>query len=98
MRYPTMIASALCVLATATLGADGRGHGHDRPLDCSRRSLADAVASADENDEIRFTGTCSGPIVITTDGLSLKGVGAAVIDGGGEDVILVDGASGVSLS
>ena len=98
MRYPTMIASTLCVLATASLGADGRGHGHGRPIDCSRRSLAEAVASADENDEIRFTGTCAGPIVIRTDGLSLEGVGTAIIDGGGEDVILVDGASGVSLS
>ena len=94
MRYPTMIASTLCVLATASLGADGRGHGRDRPIDCSRRSLAEAVASADENDEIRFTGKCAGPIVIRTDGLSLEGVGTAIIDGGGQsDVILVDGAS-----
>ena len=44
-----------------------------------------------------FTGVCAGPIVITTDGLTLQGVGTAVIDGGGQDAVVVAGASRVSL-
>ena len=68
------------------------------PLDCSKKSLADAVLNAsDKNQTISFTGVCAGPIVISTDGLILKGVGTAVIDGGGENAVTVAGTSRVSL-
>src|SRR4029450_8071201 len=68
-------------------------------LDCQHKSLADAVRSGKEKDQtINFTGTCAGPIVIDTDGLTLNGVGTASIDGDGEDAVRIVGAANVSLS
>jgi hypothetical protein len=68
------------------------------PLDCSKKSLADAVRDATGKDStIVFTGICAGPVVIATDGLTLKGVGTAVIDGSGADALTIIGASRVSL-
>ncbi len=67
------------------------------PLDCGKKSLGKAVDDA-KNDSISFTGICSGPIVIRSDGLSLIGVGTAIIDGGGQDAVTVAGAHGVSLA
>lgn len=92
MRYPTVMLLSSCLLAATTSAAA------DPVLDCSRRSLANAVERAhDRNREITFTGTCQGPIVIQLDGLTLRGVGNAVIDGGGNDAVTVAGASGVVL-
>ncbi len=68
------------------------------PLDCYRKSLAKAVANAHTDDVIKFTGVCSGPVVIRVDGLSLQGVGTAVIDGASQDAVTVDGAHMVSLA
>jgi hypothetical protein len=69
-----------------------------KPLDCSKESLAAAVDGAREKDAvIPFTGVCAGPIVITTDGLTLQGVGTAAIDGGGQNAVVVAGASRVSI-
>ena len=67
------------------------------PLDCGKKSLADAVNKADTADTISFTGTCTGPIVIQTDGITLKGAGIAIIDGGGQDAVTIAGAHGVAL-
>ena len=67
------------------------------PLDCGKKSLAAAVSEASDKS-IAFTGTCAGPVVIRSDGLSLTGVGAAIIDGGGQDAVTVAGAHGVSLA
>ena len=94
MRYPTAMLLSFCLLAfTATPGAA------EPVLDCSRRSLANAVERAHErNRVITFTGTCQGPIVIQLDGLELRGVGTAVIDGGGNDAVTIAGASGVVLT
>jgi hypothetical protein len=95
MRYPTVTLLACCLLAgTAAVSAD------NEPLDCGRKSLADAVRDVRDDDRttIRFTGVCAGPIVIRTDGLSLKGVGTAIIDGGGRDAVTVKSASRVSLT
>ena len=67
-------------------------------VDCSKKSLADAVREADDkNLTITFTGICNGPVVVTTDGLTLKGVGMAIIDGGGADALTLTGTSRVSL-
>ena len=83
---------ALCVLAQVVSVSAAN------PLDCSKESLAAAVAGAREKDAvIPFTGVCAGPIVITTDGLTLEGVNTAVIDGGGQNAVVVAGASRVSL-
>jgi hypothetical protein len=70
---------------------------NNSPLDCGKRSLASAVADAETGRTIVFTGVCHGPIVIRTDGITLKGAGSAVIDGGGHDAVTVAGAHGVSL-
>jgi hypothetical protein len=81
-----LIGSAMTVLA-------------DEPqLDCRKKSLADAVASARQGDSIRFTGVCAGPVVVSADGLTLTGVGAAVIDGGKRDAVTIASAHGVKLS
>jgi hypothetical protein len=66
-------------------------------LDCGRKSLASAVGDAENGQTIVFTGVCHGPVVIHTDGITLKGAGSAVIDGGGHDAVTVAGAHGVSL-
>ena len=68
------------------------------PLDCNKKSLANAVADASTGDTIMFTGICPGPIAVRADGLTLTGVGTAVIDGGAKDALTVAGAHGVSLS
>ena len=93
MRYPTMFLLSSCLLATSVAAAD------QPPLDCSRKSLAAALADAREKDPtITFTGICSGPIVIKTDGVTLQGVGEAIIDGAGQDALTIAGASRVSLA
>ena len=67
-RSPRLL--ALCVLAQSVSVAAAH------PLDLSKESLAAAVAGAREKDTvIPFTGVCAGPIVITTDGLTLQGLG-----------------------
>ena len=92
MRYTGAIVLAVCVLAVAPRASA------QPVVDCSRRSLANAVDNVHVRDVvIRFTGVC-GPIVITTDGITLQGVGNAVIDGGGAaDAVTVAGASRTAL-
>jgi hypothetical protein len=70
------------------------------PLDCSKKSLAEAVADVKGPGEtILFTGVCSGPVVIRTDELTLAGVGSAIVDGAGAgDSVTIAGAHGVSLT
>ena len=41
---------------------------------------------------------CAGPIHIRTDGVTIQGVGVAIIDGGGRDAVTIAGAHGVALS
>ena len=92
MRHSIMILVGACLLAATPVLAE-------KPvLDCSKASLTDAVASASGKDlVITFTGVCVSPLVIQTDGLTLEGVGEAVIDGGGHDAITIAGGSRVSL-
>jgi hypothetical protein len=93
MSYLRTLSVSLCVIA-----GSGTAFADKPPLDCSRKSLAEAVDDADEGDTIKFTGVCKGPIVVRTSGLTLTGVGAAVIDGNGRDALTVAGAHGVSLT
>jgi hypothetical protein len=91
MRHSTVIVFASCLLASTPVSAE-------HALDCSKKSLAAAVAEARGKDPtITFTGVCAGPIVIKTEGVTLQGLGEAVIDGGGQDAVTVAGASRVSL-
>ena len=92
MRIGTIVLS-VCLLAVATVASA------DPVVDCSRRSLANVVDNVHQRDVvISFTGVCQGPIVISTDGITLQGVGNAVIDGGGAvDAVTIAGSSRVSL-
>jgi pyridoxal biosynthesis lyase PdxS len=46
-------------------------------LDCGTRSLAEAVARIHDGDRvIRFTGVCTGPVVIGTERVTLQSVAA----------------------
>jgi Right handed beta helix region len=56
------------------------------------------VRDKDKDRVITFTGVCEGPIVIRTEGLTLEGVGEAIIDGGGQDAVTVAGAGRVALA
>jgi hypothetical protein len=85
-----LLAPSLCFYAGTALAGKP-------PLNCGKKSLAVAVENA-SNESISFTGVCSGPIVIQSDGVSLIGVGIAVIDGNGQDAVTVAGAHGVSLA
>jgi hypothetical protein len=92
MRYLTTILLSVLLFAATSASAD-------QPLDCSRKSLAAAVADVHDKDPvIAFTGVCAGPIVIRTEGVTLQGVGEAVIDGGGQDAVTIAGAGRVSLN
>jgi hypothetical protein len=94
MRYSTTIILSVCLFTatSAVLSAD-------QPLDCSKTSLATAVADfRDKDPVIMFTGVCAGPIVIGAEGVALQGVGVAIIDGGGQDAVTVAGAGRVSLT
>jgi hypothetical protein len=82
-----------CIIAGATTAFADKP-----PLDCGKHSLAEAVAGAASGETISFTGICKGPVVVATDGLSLNGVGSAVIDGAGQDALTVAGADRVSLN
>ena len=93
MRYSTIMVLSLFLLIRpgAVLG--------DILVDCQNKSLADAIKSNKDKDQtIHFSGTCAGPIVIDTDGLRLNGVGTAIIDGGGDNALTINGASRVLLS
>jgi hypothetical protein len=93
MRYPTTIVVFFCLLTATTVPLAA-----DPIVNCGVRSLADAVEHAQgTNPVITFTGVC-GPVVIMKDGVTLQGVDAAVIDGGGEDAVIVSGASRVVLA
>ena len=83
----------ICLVAGATAG-----HAKTKVVDCSKKSLADAVREADDrNPIITFTGICNGPVVVEIDGLTLKGVGIAIIDGAGADALTLAGTSRVAL-
>lgn len=91
MRYSSIVVLVLSVLVARPAFADN-------PLDCSKRSLADAIASPrDKAPVITFTGVCAGPLVIQTDGVTLQGVGHAVIEGGAQDAVTIAGTARVTL-
>ena len=93
MRNSTVIALFSCLLAATSASAD-------QPLDCSKKSLAAAIADLEgKAPVVEFTGVCAGPIVIKAEGVTLQGVGEAVIDGGGaQDAVTIAGASRVTLN
>lgn len=93
MRKPGVVLLIALFAGTVGVFADPKS------IDCGKKSLAGAVDDADKNQTISFTGVCQGPIVIRTDGVTLTGVGTAIIDGGGNhDVVTIAGAHGVALN
>ena len=92
MRALAICLISLCVCAGATTVRA------DSVIDCGKKSLAQAVRDVkDANQTITFTGVCVGSLVIAIDGLTLKGEGTAIIDGGGADAVTINGASRVAL-
>src|SRR5262249_23363074 len=74
---------AVFVLAAGSLvsAPDSRD---TREVRCDRRdSLAEALSKADPGDTLRVFGTCKERVVVKTGNLTLDGLGAAVLDGGG---------------
>lgn len=68
-------------------------------VDCSRgQSLQSALNHAPPGSTIVVKGTCAGAFTITTDGLQLDGRGSATLNGGGKDVVTINGAHGVALT
>ena len=97
MRYAVLALLSCCFLSGAAPASADDVVG----LDCSQKSLADAVRDVrdDRRTVILFTGICAGPITIRTDGLTIIGVSPAIIDGGGSsDAVTVNGAGRVSLA
>ena len=79
MRCFNMMGASLCVLGMASVARADKGF-----VDCGKESLAAAVANIKEKIlTIQFTGVCHGPVLIATDGVTLKGIGTAVIEGDG---------------
>jgi hypothetical protein len=68
-------------------------------VNCPTNSLAAALINADDGDTIRISGTCTEPVTIFEDGLTLDGQGSTILDGGsaGQPVITVEGAHGVRI-
>jgi hypothetical protein len=74
-------------------------------VDCgSRDTISGALASADPGDTLRISGVCSEKVIIRTDGITLAGVGGAVIQGGAapqgvelDGLITIDGARDVVI-
>jgi hypothetical protein len=85
------------LIVISLLAGATTGYADPAVVDCSKKSLADAVREASENSTITFTGICNGPVVVTIDGLTLKGVGTAIIDGAGADALTLTGTSRVAL-
>lgn len=70
----------------------------DKNIDCATQPLARAIDKENKPQVITFTGVCQGPVVIQTDSVTLKGVGTAVIDGGGQNALTLDGAQRAVLT
>ena len=69
-------------------------------VDCgSGNTLARALLEAQPGDTLRIAGTCGEFVTITTDRLTLDGLGSAIIDAGGEGAaaINIEGAQGVVI-
>ena len=86
-----ILIASICGLIAATARAD-------KSIDCAKQSLAEALDKENKPQVITFTGVCQGPIVIHTDAVTLKGVGAASIEGAGQDALTLDGVQRTILS
>lgn len=68
-------------------------------VDCSAgASLQAAINAAAQNTTLQLKGVCTGPVVITTDGLNLRGGTTASINGMKQDAVTVNGARRILLA
>jgi parallel beta helix pectate lyase-like protein len=70
----------------------------------SKDTIAGALEQAEPGDTIRISGVCTEKIAIRTDGVTLAGVGGAIIRGGSvpqgvelDGLVTIDGARGVAI-
>ncbi len=69
------------------------------PFDCSRGiPLQTAIDFSLPGETLQLSGTCSGPLTITSKTLTLSSNNRAVINGHGRDVLTVNGPARVTLS
>ncbi len=69
------------------------------PFDCSRGiSLQTAINFSLPGETLLLSGTCSGPVVITSKNLTLWSKSNAIIDGGNKDAVTVNGPARVTLN
>lgn len=70
-------------------------------VDCNipEQTLARALGVTQPGDILRVIGTCNESVTITTDRLTLDGLGSAIVDAGsaGAAVITIEGAQGVTI-
>ena len=92
MSFRIHLASAISYLLLGSCVISGA-----ESLDCTKKSLEQAIEKAKSGDTITFTGVCTGPVIVRTENLTLNGTGSAVIDGNGKDALVV-GTHGVTLA
>ena len=91
----------MTLIASVAISLDGRAQDVGNAgtiVNCEAgASLPAAVALAQVNETLILRGSCAGPVIVTTDGLTLRGIGGASIQGQQKDVITVNGAQRISL-
>jgi hypothetical protein len=89
----------MCVVVLAALAVpSAQAKKNMQVVDCSRgASLAKAVMNADEDTTLNVSGTCSGAVSVTTNGITIDGNGSAVVTASNADVITVNGAQRITL-
>lgn len=69
------------------------------PFDCNRGiPLQTAINFSLPGETLLLSGTCSGPVVITSKNLTLWSKNKAIIDGGSKDAVTVNGPARVTLN
>jgi hypothetical protein len=87
-----------CVLLLSMAG-NAALYADKKLIDCSKDSLNAAIQQASVGDTIIFTGVCRENVVISVSGITLQGLGTAVIQSpsASKDVITIHGQQGVTL-
>ncbi|HJU09226.1 MAG TPA: right-handed parallel beta-helix repeat-containing protein [Candidatus Binataceae bacterium] len=92
----TRFALLICTVAISILPATGQAAN----VKCnSGQSLATAVAVAQPESTISFSGVCKGPINVNANGLTLDGQNTGIIDGGSSNnAVIITGVHRFTLS
>ena len=69
------------------------------PVNCTAGdSLQAAINAAAPNTTLDLKGVCTGPVVIATDGLKLRGASTASINGAKQDAVTINGARRIMIA